>query len=343
MQSFAKQRPASLQPGRRFRIAISSLVALTLPVSAGAAFAATTNLVKNGGLVPSDNLRTGPKAAPSAGINKGTGVGGTIPSIYSIPEWTVTDNPKNVGGWVNNLMYSVSSGKTFSRYGYGLNSARQNGRKNWTLFGAPTQEVHSVDGSGWYLASDGDPKYSGSISQEIFGLTVGDEYKVEFWQAAGQFDCSFNYNYTVCEKGPYNQPTTNWWEVTFGGVTQNSTVISQPKNANVSPWHKQILTFTANAASMMLSFLANGTPGEQPPTALLSAISVTGPGDTPPPDEDPPDTPDGPTPPNDNPSIPPPFVPPSVDEVPGPLGILGVGAAFQVSRSMRRRIKRSQS
>ena len=304
----------------------------------GASWAATTNLVKNGGLVPSDNLRTGSKAAPSAGINKGTGEGGTIPSIYSIPGWTVTDNPKKVGGWVNNLMYSVSSGKTFSRYGYGLNSARQNGRKNWTLFGAPTQEVHSVDGSGWYLASDGDPKYSGSISQTIDGLTIGDTYNVEFWQAAGQFDCSFNNNYTSCTPGPYNQPTTNWWEVTFGGETQKSTVISQAKNANVSPWQKQLMTFTANATSMALSFLANGTPGEQPPTALLSAISVFGSNEPPPPEEDPQDPNNNP--PNDPPNITPPYAPPSVDaEVPGPLGVLGAGVAFRCSRSLRRRLK----
>ena len=230
-----------------------------------------------------------------------------------------------------------------SDLGYGLNAARQNGRKNWTLFGAPTQEVHSVDGSGWYIASDGDPKYSGSISQQIDGLTIGNDYKVEFWQAAGQFDCSFNYDYSTCSKGPYNLPTTNWWEVTFGSETKSSTVMNQAKNANVSPWQKQVLTFTAQATSAMLSFLANGTPGEQPPTALLSAISVTGPGDTPPPEEDPPTGPGGPTPPPSEPPSPPaPHVPPTVDAVPGPLGILGAGMAFRVSRSLRRRMKSAE-
>ncbi|MFN9619279.1 MAG: hypothetical protein ACK55X_06165 [Synechococcaceae cyanobacterium] len=93
----------------------------------------------NGGLVPSENLLIGPDAAPSAGINAGTGVGGTVPSIYSLPGWTVVDNPRNVGGWQNNLMYVVSDGNTFSREGAGLNAAQRNGRRNWTLFATPAR------------------------------------------------------------------------------------------------------------------------------------------------------------------------------------------------------------
>jgi hypothetical protein len=267
----------------------------------------------NGGLVPSANLISGPDAAPSAGINAGPGVGNTQPSIYSIPGWTVVDNPRGVGGWQNNLMYVVSDGTTFSKEGAGLNAAQQNGRRNWTLFGTPGQTVNSVDNSGWYIASDGDPAYSGGIQQSLTGLTAGTTYDVTFWQAAGQFDCYLENG--QCVDGTYNQATTNWWEVSFDGATQSSQTIAKPANAPVSVWQKQILSFVASGSSALLEFMANGTPGNQPPMALLSGVSVS-------PQGGPPNPPDPPT-----------------TAVPGPLGVAGCAAAFGVSRRLRRRLR----
>jgi hypothetical protein len=284
-------------------LAASSIRLLVVLLSPAVAAPALAVSLVNGGLVPSNNL-----LAPSAGINAGTGVGGTIPSIYSLPGWTVVDNPRNVGGWQNNLMYVVSDGNTFSKEGAGLNAAQQNGRRNWTLFGTPGQTVNSVDGSGWYIASDGDPAYSGSIRQELTGLTGGTTYDVSFWQAAGQFDCYLEGS--TCTDGTYNQATTNWWEVGFGNEVQSSETIAKAANAPVSPWQRQVLSFVATGSTAMLEFMANGTPGNQPPMALLSAISVTA-QDTPP-------------------------VPPEI--VPGPLGVLGCGAAFGFSRRLRRRL-----
>lgn len=266
----------------------------------------------NGGLVPSANLITGPNAAASAGINAGTGTGNTQPSIYSIPGWTVIDNPRGVNGWQNNLMYSVSDGNTFSKEGAGLNAAQQNGRRNWTLFGTPGQTVNSVDNSGWYIASDGDPAYSGAIQQLLTGLTAGTTYDVSFWQAAGQFDCYLENG--QCFDGTYNADTTNWWEVGFGGTTLSSQTIAKPANAPVSSWQKQVLSFVASGPTALLEFMANGTPGNQPPMALLSGVSVT--------------AQNGPNPPN-----------PPTTAVPGPLGVAGCAAAFGLSRSVRRRLR----
>lgn len=281
-------------------------LALAIPALAGPAMALP---IDNGGFVPSSNL-----TAPSAGINKGSGDGGTIPSIYSIPGWEVTDNPKKVPNWVNNLMYVVSDGNTFSKYGAGLNAAQQNGRRNWTLFASgPSQLVNSVDGSGWYIASDGDPLFSGSIKQELTGLTAGTTYDVTFSQAAGQFDCYLTAGPgSSCVDGVYNADTTNWWEVTFGTSTQSSAVMSKTANAPVSVWQQQVLSFVAAGPTAFLEFMANGTPGNQPPVALLSGVSVT---------------PQG-TPPT-----------PPTTSVPGPLGAVGAAAAFTMSRALRRRIR----
>lgn len=279
-------------------------LALVAPVLTAPALAVS---LQNGGLIPAPNL-----TAPSAGINAGTGVGNTVPSIYTITGWTVVDNPRQVNGWQNNLMYTVSDGQTFSKEGAGLNAAQQNGRRNWTLFGTPGQTVNSPTGSGWYLASDGDPAYSGSIQQELSGLIAGTTYDVGFYQAAGQFNCYLDGG--QCFDGPYNQATTNWWEVSFGGATKSSPTMAQPANAPVSPWQKQVLSFVAGGPTALLEFMANGTPGNQPPTALLSSITVT-------PQGGPPD------PPN----------PPS--SVPGPLGVTGFATAFGLSRRLRHRLR----
>lgn len=225
------------------------------------------NLVQNGGFTPSNVLpfRSSGINNPSSGVN--------------IPGWTVTDNPNKVSGYVNNLMYVVSDGNTFSAEGgVGMNAKGDNQRKSWTLFGTPGQTVNSVDGSGWYIASDGDPKYSGSISQTVSGLTVGSEYKVSFSQAAGQFDCNFGSKSdrsSIClESGIYFGATTDLWRVTFGNSTQDSTLMNLASQAPVTPWQQQTLTFTADSPTQVLSFLAVGTPAAMPPTALLSGVSV---------------------------------------------------------------------
>ena len=42
----------------------------------------------------------------------------------------------------------------------------------------------------------------------------------------------------------------------------------------VGPWNKQSLTFTADGASDVLSFLAVGTPGGAPPISFLDGVTV---------------------------------------------------------------------
>lgn len=242
-----------------------SAIALSSIGTAAQAF----NLVMNGGFVPANM----PAGIRSSGINNPA-------SGVIISNWTITDNPNNIPGFVNNLMYVISDGNTFSQEGgVGMNQWGQNQRKSWTLFNTPGQTVNSVDGSGWYIASDGDPLYSGSISQTLTGLTVGEQYNVSFSQAAGQFNCNFGSisapSSSCVEGGIYSGATTSRWQVSFGGTTQLSTLMNQASQAPVSPWQSQTLSFTATSSTQVLSFLAIGTPGAQPPTALLSGVSVT--------------------------------------------------------------------
>jgi len=242
-------------------VGLSAVVFSSVSPSAQAA-----NLVQNGGFVPT------PFGDPSSIINKPSGV--------TIPGWTVTDTASS------NLTYVVSDG-TIATTGpsgtthSGLNSAYNSGRKNWTLWTAG-QTINSQPdaagnpASGWYIASDGDPGFSGYISQTISGLTPGAQYTVSFSQSASQFDTSYNSNGSIIDgPGYYIGNTTDYWKVSFGGSTQNSTLMSHTHGTPTLPWTQQSLTFIANSATQILTFAAQGTPGAEPPVALLSGVSVT--------------------------------------------------------------------
>ncbi len=117
----------------------------------------------------------------------------------------------------------------------------------------------SPDG-GKFVEADGDPNYSSAITQTINGLTIGTRYNVSFDQAAGQ-------------QAGFRGPTTERWQVLLGS-TQLSSQYSLPQSG-VGPWQRQVLIFTATAASEVLSFLAVGTPNGAPPVSFLDGVSLT--------------------------------------------------------------------
>jgi hypothetical protein len=128
----------------------------------------------------------------------------------------------------------------------------------------------------------------GPISQTLTGLTVGQSYNLTFDQAAGQL--SGNYG-----------ATTELWQVTVGGTVSNtlgpvllSDNVTNYSNAYVvdspdymwrtpvisnasggfSGWQTESYTFTANATSELLAFLAVGAPEGAPPLVLLDDVAV---------------------------------------------------------------------
>jgi hypothetical protein len=119
--------------------------------------------------------------------------------------------------------------------------------------------VTSPDG-GNFVEADADPTYAVAISQTISGLTIGEQYVVNFFQAAGQ-------------QAGFQGPTTERWQVSFGNQSQLSSQFSLPEGG-VGPWQAQSMTFTATAVSQALSFLALGTPNGQPPIAFLDGVSL---------------------------------------------------------------------
>jgi hypothetical protein len=120
---------------------------------------------------------------------------------------------------------------------------------------------HSPAG-GNFVEADGDPIYSSAFSQTISGLTVGRQYHLSFYQAAGQ-------------QSSGHGGTTERWSVSFGDDTQLSSRYHLP-NAGVGPWQQQFMTFTATGTSEVLSFLATGTPHGAPPISFLDGVSLVG-------------------------------------------------------------------
>jgi hypothetical protein len=142
--------------------------------------------------------------------------------------------------------------------------------------GATTNVCGSADGGGQafyvypgaspdggnYVAIDADTTYSTPLTQTVTGFVIGQKYNVTFYQAAAQ-QTGFT--------GAYNVQ----WQVSLGGTTQNSTVMALPSHGDVG-WGSQLLTFTASAASMVLSFApTDNAPSGGPPFALLDGVNIT--------------------------------------------------------------------
>jgi hypothetical protein len=140
-----------------------------------------------------------------------------------------------------------------------------------SLWGTANGGVNPITASpdgGNFIAADGAYEV-GAISQTINGLTAGQKYSVSFYWAAAQ-------QYT------YNGATTDMWTVDLASsaLTSNtqagsqSTSITNLASHAFSGWQYDTMTFTATAATDVLSFLSTGTPSGVPPFALLDGVSM---------------------------------------------------------------------
>ncbi len=223
--------------------------------------APAVELVTNGDF-SSNNLTT---AAPSGVTNTGfVGVGNGVGTAATAANWTFASASANTSH--ESLVWLVATGTTYHTNmnilggGSGVHS----------MYGTAAINNPVTGGSGFFVASDGDPTYRSTFSQTLTGLIAGEQYNVSFWQAAGQ-------------QNGLTGHTTEQWQVSLGGsVAQLSTVMSpvEPNGGGtataVSAWQQQNLTFTAGSTNQLISFLASGTPSGKPPISLLTGVSVTG-------------------------------------------------------------------
>jgi len=153
-----------------------------------------------------------------------------------------------------NFVFAYGTGDTTGSNGqYGNVSfwGPNNGSNNGFPAGSP-------DG-GNFLGLDGAFDV-GPLSQTINGLTVGDNYTVNFWWAGAQ-------------QFGFNGATTEQLEVSLGSESFYTVVLQNPSHG-FTGWQYQSFTFTAANTSEALSFLAIGTPSGVPPFSLLDGVSL---------------------------------------------------------------------
>ena len=105
------------------------------------------------------------------------------------------------------------------------------------------------------------PYAQGPVSTTLSALPVGAPTTVNFFFAGAQ-----QYGYTGA--------TTEQFAVSLGNQTINTEVLNDSSHG-FTGWKSESLTFTATNTSEVLSFLAIGTPGGEPPMSLLDGVSVT--------------------------------------------------------------------
>jgi hypothetical protein len=186
-------------------------------------------------------------AAPAGAVNLVTN--GSFEQTSLSTSGFVTNS--DLTGW------TTTSGYTFEVFPGTETTGIGNGVKLYP--GAGGSIPTSPDGFK-YIASDGG-YLTGTLSQTINGLVIGQQYAVSFYQAGAQ------------QQG-YDGSTTDKWLVSLGGQQQSSSLINNPSHG-FTGWQAQSLIFTATSTSEVLGFMSVGTPTGVPPFALLDGVSMT--------------------------------------------------------------------
>ena len=167
---------------------------------------------------------------------------------------------QGVTGWTS------PSASAFNLYWLASQALAHADIRNDTRFPGEAQQItfnfnQLSPNGGNFVALDGDTDYNGPLQQSISGLTPGGKYTVAFSWAAIQLT-----NRTG--------ETTERFDVSLGSQTLSTATLTNPTQG-FSGWKSASLTFTASAATELLSFLSVGTPNGLPPVALLDGVSLT--------------------------------------------------------------------
>jgi hypothetical protein len=132
-----------------------------------------------------------------------------------------------------------------------------------TYPGACSPTVTALCGN--YLAMDGGANNDMAIYQTITGLTSGANYAVTFYMAAGQ-------------QSTATSATTEYFDVYFGTTstsTETATATINNPQDSFTPWSLVTMNFTANNATQILEFVAQGGPVSDPPIVFLADVTFT--------------------------------------------------------------------
>jgi len=206
---------------------------------------------------------------------------------------SVTGSTKISSGSTNLTGWTIGAGRgngyTFLAYP-GTAGTSINGTNGIRLWDAGNGGLNTIPATspngGKFIVSDGAYQLT-TLYQTVSGLTVGQLYQLNFYQAAAQqtgfygdtmshWKVSFGGSLTNTNsiRLPNGQFYTNNTQVITGGQSQYSRVMNN-KSKGFTPWESQTMTFRATAQSELIGFLALGGPLGQPPFSLIDGISLT--------------------------------------------------------------------
>jgi hypothetical protein len=213
-------------------------VVAALAIAAIVAPAHADNLVTNGSFSATTGAATG-QIAPNGTPSAGEPVGLT--------------------GWTTN----TSGGTVNAPYNFVFNSSTTNVGQDGSLSLIGQSQIASSDPDGGNFVGLDDNYQQGALQQTISNLIVGATYTLTF-------------DFAGAQQSGFSGATQDQILVTFGSQSASTQVLNDP-SGGFTGWNSETMTFTATSASQTLSFLADGTPGGEPPFALIDGVNLSSP------------------------------------------------------------------
>ncbi len=203
------------------------------------AFASSTNLIQNGSF-------------ESTTLNGVSSAEGTTSQQLGYNGFTVNN-------WTNNSTGSTIGYNFLFTSGTATASGNAGNVSLWNSSNGGVNAIPASPDGNSFLGMDGAYQQA-TVSQTVNNLTVGATYLLSFYYAGAQ-------------QSGFTGQTTEALTVGFGSQTYNTPVLTDA-NHGFTGWSAQSVAFTATSTSQTLSFLADGTPGGEPPFSLLDGVSL---------------------------------------------------------------------
>ena len=200
-------------------------------------------------------------AAPNLVLNGGfenNGGVGQIGSVSTLSSWTRTIiNDPETGGFAFVVNSSADSTGFPFNDGQNIDNFGIWGPGN---FSGPSNNGFTGSPNGGYFLGIGTAFGKSKISQNISGLTAGQDYTLTFEYAGSQLS-------------GFDGSTNQAWQFSFGSES-GSTGTMNVSSRGFDGWNTYTAQFTASSSTQQLEFTPNST-SEDGPFLLLDGVSLT--------------------------------------------------------------------
>jgi len=231
-------KPRRLTPAKAVAI---PLLAASLAAIGGTANA-LPNLIQDPGFTPLSPSSVTVGSTAYTSLELGTWGSNTV----TVPSWS------SPGANALNFVFLTSGATAYGNAG---------------LFGlAQPNLIAPTPIAGNFVAADGSSSYSGAITQTLTNLTPNKAATLTFYWGLDQ------QNTATCG-GNCTGTVGGQWQVSLGGPSQDTTLISNQATQTFSGWMQSTMTFVPTSATETLQFLAVGSGA--PSILLLNGDSLT--------------------------------------------------------------------